>query len=230
MPAGKPHILFVEDHKALLDNLSEYFTEQRCEADFAHDGLTALHLIANHHYDVIVLDIMLPGVSGLAICERIRKDLGSSVPVILLTSLDSIENKIEGFGVGANDYLCKPFDMRELELRIRALCKPAHESSALLKAGAVSFHPGSLMATVGQDKKVALSGLNAALFETLIRNYPDYVPYEEISKKLWGVPEIGENIIRTHVYNLRKILKQSLGLSLIKGVYGRGYQLDPEQE
>lgn len=230
MSAIRPHILFVEDHKALLANLSEYFTEQRYEADFAHDGLTALHLIANNQYDVIVLDIMLPGVNGLTICERIRKDLGSSVPVILLTSLDAIENKIEGFGAGANDYLCKPFDMRELELRIHALCKPTHESSSLLKAGPINFHPGSLTASLGPDKKVTLSGLNAALFETLIRNYPDYVSYEEISKQLWGVPEIGENIIRTHVYNLRKTLKHSLGLSLVKGVYGRGYQLDPEQE
>src|SRR6478609_1271923 len=116
-------ILFVEDNKELSANLSEFFTEDRYETDFASDGLTALHLIANNNYKVMILDVMLPGINGLDICKKIRKDMVSTVPVILLTALDTIENKISGFGVGANDYLCKPFDMRELELRIHSLCK-----------------------------------------------------------------------------------------------------------
>lgn len=228
-----PHklkILFVEDNRELAANLSEFFTDARYETDFASDGLTALHLLANHNYDIIVLDVMLPGINGLDICKKIRSELGSSVPVILLTALDAIENKMDGFGAGANDYLCKPFDMRELELRIIALCKPPSHEQGLLTAEDVCFHTGSLTASIAGNNKVALTGLSATLFETLIRAYPSFVDYETISARVWGTPDIEENTIRTHIYTLRKQLKQSLGRSLIKGIYGRGYQLDPSME
>ena len=116
-------ILFVEDHKPLLENLAEFFSASRYQCDFASNGLTALHLLGENRYDVVVLDILLPGIDGIRLLERIRKDLDSAVPVILLTALDSLTNKEEGFGAGADDYLCKPFALRELELRIRALVK-----------------------------------------------------------------------------------------------------------
>src|SRR6478609_7716836 len=149
---NKLKILFVEDNKQLAENLAEFFSEVRYETDFASDGLTALHLIANNSYDIIVLDIMLPGVNGLEICKKIRNDLNSPVPVILLTALDHIDSKISGFGVGANDYLCKPFDMRELELRIHSLCSKPNYDSRLLTAGDVRFHTGSLVVSLGQSK------------------------------------------------------------------------------
>lgn len=229
MAQPRLRILFVEDHQALMDNLAEYFGEDRYDADFARDGLTALHLLASHSYDVIVLDVMLPGVNGMTICERIRKDLQSTTPVILLTALDSIDDKIKGFGVGADDYLTKPFDMRELELRIRAATKRKHQSSDLLRAGDVRFDPGTLVVSIGDQHNAVLSGLSASLFEVLIRTWPRYVSHEDISNSLWGVADVDEHTIRTHVYLLRKQLKQALGKSLIKALYGRGYQLDPEQ-
>jgi DNA-binding response OmpR family regulator len=226
----KLKILFVEDNRELAANLAEFFTDVRYETDFASDGLTALHLLANNNYDIIVLDVMLPGINGLGICKKIRNELGSSVPIILLTALDAIENKMDGFGAGANDYLCKPFDMRELELRINVLCKHQSHQPGLLTAGDVSFNTGSLIAAIAGNNKIALSGLSASLFETLMRAYPNFVDYETISIQLWGTSDVEENTIRTHIYTLRKQLKQSLGRSLIKGIYGRGYQLDPAME
>lgn len=223
----KLKLLFVEDHQALLKNLAEFFTADKYETDFASDGLNALHLLSTNTYDAVILDVMLPGVNGLTICARIRNDLHSSVPVILLTALDAIENKIDGFGVGANDYLCKPFDMRELELRIHSLCKQKNVFSGDISAGDLIFNPRSLVASY-HDKKMNLSGLSANLLEALIRSFPNYLSYEDISECLWGISEIDENTIRTHVYNLRKQLKNIFGKSMIKGIYGRGYQLDPE--
>lgn len=230
-PMAQPRlrVLFVEDHQALMDNLAEYFSEDRYEADFARDGLTALHLLASHRYDVIVLDVMLPGINGMSICERIRKDLQSSTPVILLTALDSIDDKIKGYGVGADDYLTKPFDMRELELRIRAASKHKNQDSDQLTAGNVRFNPGTLTVTLGSEHSLVLSGLSATLFETLIRAWPRFLSHEDISNSLWGIADVDEHTIRTHVYLLRKQLKQALGKPLIKALYGRGYQLDPEQ-
>lgn len=229
MEATKLRILFVEDHKALMDNLAEYFSGNGWEADFARDGLTALHLLANHTYDVVVLDVMLPGVNGIGICERIRQDLKSDVPIILLTALDSIDDKITGFGAGANDYLTKPFDMRELELRIRAACRRQLQPQGTLRAGPLVFHPGTLTIVTDSGRSATLSGLSATLFEVLIRAYPNFVTYEDISSRVWGIETVEEHTIRTHIYLLRKQLKQALGQPLIKALYGRGYQLDVAQ-
>lgn len=228
MPTKKISVLFVEDNKALLDNLSEYFASGDFDPDFAADGLTALHLLATNRYDVVVLDVLLPGISGIQICKKIRHELNSSVPVILLTALDAIENKVDGFEAGANDYLCKPFDMRELELRIRALSRPKRHDPDIYTAAQISFHAGSLTITMPGKDRLLLSGLNATLFETLIKAYPRYVDYETLSTQLWGIPSTEEHTIRTHVYTLRKLLKQHFGRSMIRGIYGRGYQLDPE--
>lgn len=230
MTPGKLNILFVEDHKALLENLAEYFSDQRYHLDFASDGLTALHLIANHQYDVIVLDVMLPGVDGVSICQRVRQDMESNTPILLLTALDAIENKETGFGAGADDYLTKPFDMRELELRIDALAKRRSTAGNLLTAANLKFNPGTLTVSNSDGKEAILSGLSANLFELLIRSYPNFVSYESISDQIWGLQDASDHTIRTHIYLLRKTLKKAFGKSMIKALYGRGYQLDPDQD
>lgn len=231
MTGSKLKILFVEDHQALAENLSEYFADDGYQADFAYDGLTALHLLATNQYDVVVLDIMLPGVGGLEICSRLKKDLGSSVPVLMLTALDSIDDKIEGFGVGADDYLAKPFDMRELELRIQALARRRVQGGGRLCAGDLEFDPGTLTVSDAHGKSLILSGYSATLFEAMVRAWPNFMTYEQLGERLWGADADGsEHSIRTHIYVLRKLLKQSFGRSFIRSLYGRGYRLDPDQE
>jgi len=118
---NKLRVLIVEDHIALADNLYEFLGEQHYILDFAADGLTGLHLAATNDYDIIVLDVMLPGINGFEICRRLRDDLKSNVPILLLTAKDTLDDKVTGFSYGADDYLTKPFDMKELELRISAL-------------------------------------------------------------------------------------------------------------
>ena len=114
-------ILIVEDQKDLAENLFEFLGDDRYTLDYAADGLTALHLLATQTYDVIVLDLMLPGVDGFEICRRIRQDLQCQKPVILMTALSSLADKEKGFNCGADDYLVKPFELKELQLRIDAL-------------------------------------------------------------------------------------------------------------
>lgn len=223
-------VLFVEDHKALADNLAEFFDREPYVTDFAKDGLTALHLLATQHYDVVVLDLMLPGINGLKICEQVRKQLQSNVPIIMLTALDAIEDKLSGFSAGADDYLAKPFDMRELEMRILALSRRQFKETNLLVADDLRYDPGTLILEAGSGMRLTLRGHSATLLEALMRAYPSYVSYVTLSNALWGVDDGDEHTVRTHVYTLRKQLKQVFGRAMIKSLYGRGYQLDPEAQ
>ncbi len=223
-------ILFVEDHEALADNLLEFFDREPYVTDLAHDGLTALHLLATNQYDVVVLDVMLPGIDGFKICEQVRTQLQSNVPIIMLTALDDIESKTTAFSKGVDDYLAKPFDMRELELRIQALSRRHHKQDNQLQAGDIIYSPGTLTLSSGNGTQLTLSGHSATVFDTLIRAYPSYIKFSALSQALWGIEDGDEHTIRTHVYVLRKQLKQTFGRAMIKSLYGRGYQLDPMLE
>lgn len=231
---GKTRVLVVEDHAALAENLFEFLGEDYYVLDFAPDGLTALHLTATNRYDVIVLDVMLPGVSGFELCQRIRRDLQSTTPIILITAKGEIDDKVTGFESGADDYLVKPFHLRELALRIDAHRRRSDGSGAMLRAGSVGFDTGSLKVQTGartdNAHSLQLSGTAARIFDLLIRAYPSFVAYEDLHEGLWSDKEIDMKSLRTHVYTLRKQLQEAFGVPLIKTLHGRGYRLVPPGE
>lgn len=219
-------VLIVEDQSALAANLEEFFDEKRYTLDFAADGLTALHLLATQAYDVVVLDVMLPGVNGFEICRRIREDLGSTVPVIFMTARGDLSDKEEGFSLGGDDYLVKPFALRELQLRIDALTRREGASrDGALHAGAVSYDPGTLMARLDGHGEVMLGGTAARIFEQLVRSHPRIVTHEMLNRSIWGTDEGDAHTLRTHIYVLRRTLESGLGASLVDTVHGRGYRL-----
>jgi len=223
-------VLIVEDHRALAENIFEFLGDTHYCLDFAYDGLTALHLVSIHRYDVIVLDIMLPGISGLKLCERIRQDLQCSTPILFMTARDAIEDKASGFSLGGDDYLVKPFDMREMELRIQALSRRESRTLEEKSAGSIRFNIGTLEVSLSDGNRVELAGANARLFEALILAYPRFVSHDTLSQTVWGIDDIDLHTLRTHIYNLRKLLKETLGHSLIKTLRGRGYRLVPPEE
>lgn len=222
-------MLIVEDHAGLATNLYEFFCDDCYILDFASDGLTALHLIATNDYDVIILDVMLPGLSGFEICRRIRRDIQSSTPVIIMTSKDQLQDKEEGFSVGADDYLVKPFNLRELQLRVDALYrrKAGFSRTPELRAPGISFDPGNLVVRTDGGEQLELSGTGARIFEELIKAYPDLLSYTQIQNTVWGEREVDMNTLRTHVYSLRKLLQDTFQYPMIKTIHGRGYRLHP---
>lgn len=222
-------ILFVEDNKPLTLNFYEYFSDEQYILDCARDGLTALHLLSVNTYDIIVLDYMLPGISGLDIIKRIRDDLKSNTPILMLTALDDIDNKALCFKAGADDYLCKPFDFKELELRINAMVRRSSQPSHMLSVGGLQYDLGTLSLKNQQGYQVTLTGYPSQILELLMSAYPNYISFEQIGK-LWGELEVDNNTIRTHVYSLRKLLEKNFGNSMIKSLHKRGYQFDPHQE
>src|SRR5690606_2544670 len=138
-------MLVAEDHAGLSANLLEFFDSSRYILDFASDGLTAMHLIATIDYDVIVLDVMLPGLSGFQVCRCIRNDIHCATPVIIMTAKDQLQDKEQGFHVGADDYLVKPFNLRELQLRVDALYrrKAGFSSTPEISIPGIHFNPGT---------------------------------------------------------------------------------------
>jgi DNA-binding response OmpR family regulator len=222
-------ILFIEDNKPLALNFSEYFTASDYILDFASDGLTALHLLATNSYDIIVLDYMLPGVDGLSIIKRLRGDLQSNTPVLMLTALDDLTNKTACFEAGADDYLCKPFDFKELELRIKAMLRRSAATSKQLTVANLRYDLGSLQLKAEDGAEVSLTGYPSRILELLMRSYPNYTSFSDINN-LWGEHAVDDNTIRTHVYSLRKTFKHYFGKGMIKSLHKRGYQFDPEQD
>ena len=224
---SKIRVLIVEDHVALAENLFEFLGEREYTLDFASDGATALHLLATHQYDIVVLDVMLPGVSGFELCRRIRTDLQRATPIIMMTAKDQIEDKARAFSLGADDYLVKPFNLRELALRIHALHRRHQGLDSMLRAGQVSFDPGTLQVQVGDSDPLQLSGTAAHIFEALIRAYPNMVSYEQLGEMVWAGRDVESNTLRTHVYMLRKLLQAQFDEALIQTLHGRGYRLAP---
>ena len=120
---SKIKVLLVEDHQELAETVGAFLEASDHIVDYAADGLVALHLAVTENFDVIVLDIMLPGVDGIEVCKRLRNDARLTTPIIMLTARDQLDDKLKGFDVGADDYLVKPFDMPELVARIDALVR-----------------------------------------------------------------------------------------------------------
>lgn len=224
-PSATLRVLLVEDHAALAGNIFDYLGEERYELDHAADGLTALHLLATRTYDVIVLDVMLPGVDGFTLCRRLREDVRSAVPVLLLTARDSIEDKTQGFAAGADDYLVKPFAMKELELRIQALYRRTHSRQEALVVGPLRYDLGQQRVWI-DGRPLDLPPSAARILELLMRAYPRLVSQDELVHALWGDAAVeAGNALRTHVSALRKALQQHCAEDLIRALYGRGYRL-----
>jgi len=225
------HVLVVEDNMALMANISDFLENHgRYVLDFAYDGLTALHQLATQPYDVIVLDVMLPSLSGFALCQKIRAELHCTTPIILMTAKDHIDDKATGFSQGADDYLVKPFNLKELALRIDALSRRGKPTLTWLRAGDVVFEPGTLqIRRSGHAAPLQLSGMSARIAETLMRAWPNYLSYEQLGNALWGEKEVDTHTLRTHVYTLRKLLHTHLGAPMVQTLHGRGYRFCPPE-
>lgn len=217
-------LLVIEDQKELAENIAEYFEGPRYLLDFASNGLTALHLLTSGDYDVVILDLMLPGISGQEICRRIRQDLRSSVPVIITSARGTLSDKEEGFMGGANDYLVKPFHLRELELRIESLLRRGAGAEIALQLDALKFSPDAGLVEL-EGGQVSLGGIPARIFEHLMRSHPRSVSHQDMLTHIWGESEADANTIRTHIYSLRRQFQKGFGTPLIATVHGRGYRL-----
>jgi len=222
----KIRVLLVEDHIALAQNMIDYFQDSDLEIDFASDGLTALQLLSNNQYDVIILDLGLPGVDGYDICTRLRKDLRSSTPIIIMSAEGQLSNKERCFELGADDYLVKPFKLKELELRVLAIHRRAnHSQTQMINVGSLYYDPGTLTLQRKGHVNIELNGKAAEILELVMRKHPNYVSYEDLRYQIWEGRNIGVNVIRTHIYSLRKLISTHSETPTIETLHAKGVRL-----
>lgn len=214
-------ILYVEDEKYLAEAVIHMLKKEKIDVDWASDGEEGLELALKPNYDVVVLDIMLPRLSGLEILTAMR-NRGIKTPVIMLSALGEVEDKVKGLEHGADDYLAKPFKTSELVARLRALAR----RPALVEAKVLNFEDLELDLSNRTLNGVELTDKEAGIFEMLIRTPGSAVTKEQILVHVWGAEaEFEENYVEVYVSYLRKKLKQLGSRVSIKTIRNLGYKL-----
>lgn len=218
-------ILLVEDNRDLATNLFDYFEAKGHTMDLAADGISGLHFAATNQYDVIILDVMLPGIDGLSLCKRLR-EAGKQTPILMLTARDSLDDKIAGLEAGADDYVVKPFSSREVDARLNALIRRsmARDSVSILQVGDLSFDTGTFKVMRG-ERSIELPPVPLRLLEILMRHSPRVISREEIERALWGDSPPDSDALRAHLYILRNAVDRKPDKPLIKTMRGIGYQI-----
>ncbi|HTM66825.1 MAG TPA: response regulator transcription factor [Flavipsychrobacter sp.] len=226
----KPRILLVEDEKKLADTIQSGLEEHDYDVTIAYNGKEGKELFFNNSFDLVILDINLPYINGYELCKMIREK-NKVVPIVLLTALNFTENKIEGFDLGADDYISKPFEFKELLARIKALLRRAEISKY-----AFEDVPVLTVANLELDlnrkearrdgQKITLTAKEFQLLEYLIRNKDKVVSREDISKNVWETDfDPQTNVIDVYVNFLRKKLDKGFTPKLIHTHVGMGYIL-----
>jgi DNA-binding response OmpR family regulator len=219
-------ILLVEDNRGIAEMVGEFLERKGYSLDFATDGVTGLHLAVTNSYDAIILDLMLPGMDGIDLCRKLRQDAKRATPVLMLTARDTLEDKIHGLDAGADDYLVKPFEIKELEARVRALIRRERRqvSQEVLKVDDLVLDTATLRLTrAGKDLLVSPIGLK--LLGILMRESPRVVSRRDIEREVWGDLLPDSDTLRSHLYNLRKVIDKPFGKQLLHTIHSAGYRL-----
>lgn len=221
-------ILLVEDEPKIADTLKLGLSENGYEAEVAYDGNIGLKLFESRPFDLVVLDINLPGVNGYELCKSIRAK-NTQVPVIMLTALSSLNDKIEGYDAGADDYIIKPFEFRELLMKIRVLLKrTVHQNQpvgSILKAGDLEMNLDSKEVRRG-DTLISLTAKEFQLLEYLLRNKNRVVSRVDIAMNVWDIDfDTNTNVIDVYINYVRNKVDKKFDQKLIHTQVGMGYIL-----
>lgn len=224
----KIRILIVEDEPNLLNILEKKFKSENYSVDTCSNGDDVEFYVDSTNYDIILLDIMLPGTDGFTILDKMRKS-NNKTPVLLLTAKDSIEDRVKGLDLGADDYLVKPFSSDELLARVRALTRRNSENACNeFKIADLTLNIKTYKVTRA-DKDITLSSKEFAILEYLIRNKGIVLSREKIEEHVWSYDfESGSNVVDVYIRYLRRKIDKDFDKNLIHTVRGAGYVLREE--
>jgi DNA-binding response OmpR family regulator len=220
-------ILLIEDDRKAARLLTRGLQEEGFVVDVAASGEDGEEKAAVNEYDVIVLDWLLPGKDGLAVCRNLRAG-GSSTPILMLTARDSVTDRVTGLGTGADDYLTKPFAFAELLARIQALLRRSRVAQpSVLRVADLTLDPAARRVTRG-GSPVTLTPKEYAILEVLIRSGGGVVSRTRLAERVWDeASEVLDNLVDAHVSHLRKKIDQGASVPLVQTIRGVGYRLGP---
>jgi DNA-binding response OmpR family regulator len=223
--AAPVRVLIVEDNRDICANIAAYLEKHSYILDFAYDGISAMHLALTNPFDVIVLDLMLPGMDGLSFCKKLRADANIDKPVLMLTARDTLEDKLKGFEAGADDYLVKPFALQELHARLQALYKRSHgKTDNLLTVGELTLNKSTLQ-VYRAGLRVDLNPTCMKLLQRLMEEAPAVVDREALETLLWADELPDGDALRSHMYKLRQAIDRPFDSPLIHTVHRIGYRI-----
>jgi DNA-binding response OmpR family regulator len=221
------NILLVEDESAVISVIQRGLTEHNLSVSVALDGTTGLQMAREHEFDVILLDIMLPGINGIEVCKTLRNE-NINTPVMMLTALGSTENVITGLDSGADDYMSKPFKLSELYARIKALARRRFtpmKDEATISIGSLRLNT-STKATTRDNTPISLTATEYKLLEYLMKNANRVLSRMEILEHVWGINfNMGTNVVDVYVNYLRKKIDKDFENKMIHTLVGMGYVL-----
>ena len=219
-------ILIIEDDTTIAANLYDFLESRGHAVDAAADGVTGLHLAISQTFDAIVLDLGLPGMDGLTLTKKLREEAHVETPILMLTARDTLDDKLEGFSRGADDYLVKPFSLKEVEARLLSMNRRSSGRSAprTLEAGALSLDPKTMAVRfAGNDVKLPPKCLR--ILELLMREPGRVISREEIERLVWGESQETSDTLRSHLHTLRRALTAAGGHDPVETLHGIGYRL-----
>ncbi|WP_260293969.1 response regulator transcription factor [Sedimenticola hydrogenitrophicus] len=219
------HLLLIEDNPDLVENLCEFLESTGHTVDIAYNGITGLGFAIENSYDVIILDLMLPGLDGLEVCAWLRRE-GRDTPVLMLTARDTLHNKLEGFASGADDYLVKPFALPELGARVGALARRARReiTQQRLIVADLQYDPDTLRVERA-GRHIELAPIPLKILALLMRRSPGVVRREEIEREIWGDAPPDSDTLRAHLHALRTAIDRGFESTLLHTIRGMGYRI-----
>jgi DNA-binding response OmpR family regulator len=219
-------LLLIEDHRDIAANITEYFEARGIDVDLALEGTSGLEKALADSYDAIVLDLLLPGIDGLSLCRQLRAAGRTRIPVLMLTAKDLLEDKIEGFEAGADDYLVKPFSLVELDARLKALMRRANVPATprVLSVADLRFDLDTLEAERGGEP-VKLNPTTRRILMLLLQNSHRVVTRAELERELWGEQPPQGDFLRAHMHALRTAIDKNFTVKLLHTIHGTGYRL-----
>jgi DNA-binding response OmpR family regulator len=222
-------ILVIEDHRDIAESILDFLEQRGFSVDFAQDGVTGLHLAVSNPYDVIVLDVMLPGLDGISLCRKLREQARRATPVLMLTARDTLDDKIAGLDAGADDYLVKPFEVRELEARVRALLRRQRGSVAreVYTVGDLVLDTSTLQVTRA-GKSLTLTPIGLKMLTVLMRASPGVVSRQQLEREVWGDLLPDSDTLRSHLYNLRKVIDRPFDRPMLHTLASTGYRISDD--
>lgn len=219
-------ILVVEDHPTIARQIVEFLDGLKWQTDHAASGALAIELATRETYDVVLLDLNLPDLDGLEVCRAIKERAPRNVPILMLTARDAFEDKARGFQQGADDYLTKPFDLRELALRCEALARRGQlHVKQEMRVGPLTLLPREKRALCN-DAPLPVTQIGFKILLTMCTAYPHAVSRSALMHELWGANPPDSDALKSHIYALRKQLELAGAGHLIVTIPQLGYRLD----